>query len=106
MSAEAESEIDEAFSYITNTLGSPLAAQSFKDTARKTFLALTVNPCAYAVDIELSELANKTIRRINIKNYQAFYLVDEIEKKVKIVALLHVRQNKTRCFENFYLDKQ
>ena len=105
LSAETGSEINETFSYIANTLGSPLAAQSFKDTARKTFSALSINPCAYPVDIELSELANTTIRRISIKNYQAFYLVNESEKKVRIVTLLHMRQSKTQFLEDFYLDK-
>ena len=84
----ANSDIDEIYQYIFDTLNAPLAAEKLIiDIEKKTkFLADMPYSCP-SVDDEL--LKSKGYRKLVVKNYIALYVVSDNEKIVTIMRVIY-----------------
>ena len=78
--------------YIKNKLHEPNIARNYAKQIKKELKTLEYNPQKFAViDMEIKKIPN--IRKLIIKNFIAFYIVDEKEKIVNIDRILYGASN-------------
>ncbi len=84
----AERDLNRAVDHIAFSLKNPQAADSMIDEAETTLSSLSHMPMRFAlVDDKL--LAALGIRFIQIKNYLAFYVIDQESNTVHILRFLY-----------------
>lgn len=84
----AEDDLDEIFRYVDEQLVAPQAADNLLDELERQIMRLCDFPyCGSAAESKM--LADKGYRKLVVKNYVAFYLVDELEKQVVIMRVLY-----------------
>jgi addiction module RelE/StbE family toxin len=88
----AERDLTDICKYIAEKLHSPGAALAFLDDVEKRVSALDDMPYKYAL-VSDKRLAIMGIRKIPVKNYLVFYLVDEEKQSVAVVRVLYGRRN-------------
>lgn len=86
--AIAEVDLDEIFQYIAVHLSAPDAAISLLDEMEEQINRLCDFPYAGSA-ISDAMLAVRGYRKLIVKNYIIFYLVDEDEKQVVIMRVLY-----------------
>ena len=97
----AINDLIEVSNYIEFTLFNPKAAADLLDEAQSAFQALETNPERHAI-IDDPFLSAHGFRLLIIKNYLAFYLIDDNSKSVHIVRFLYSRQNWTEILNEGY----
>lgn len=79
-------------SYISGKLFAELSADNLLERVESSIMRLKDFP--YSGSIVLDEpLKIRGYRKLIVDNYMAFYLVDEMEKQVKIMRILYGAQN-------------
>ena len=89
---KVEQDIIEAADYIEFTLLNPTAANSLLDAAEEEIGNLSFMPEKHQI-IDDPVLKEWKIRMIPVKNYLAFYVIDESSHTVHIVRFLYGRRN-------------
>lgn len=89
--AEAEKDLVEILTYITETLKEPHAAIRIFNSIREQILSLDHMPNRHAVIAE-EPYAALGVRIIPVENYLAFYYVDEQSKAVHVFRILYNRR--------------
>jgi len=87
----ATQDLNDAFSYISEVLKNPVAAENLVlETERKT-KAIQEFPysCSLVSDKYLRQLE---IRFLLVNNYVGFFQIDELRKEISIVRLLYGRR--------------
>ncbi len=88
----SERDLTNTFYYIDYVLKNPLAADALLDEFEDKVNALALYPQKFPiVDDEI--LADWKIRYTVVKNYLAFYIVDEAALTVEIVRFLYGKSN-------------
>ncbi len=92
ITTKASEDLDEIYAYIASEINNETAALNLLDDIEKSILGLKKFPfsCSYVEDINLKR---KGYRKLIVKNYIAFYIVKEKDKKVIIMRVLYGRQN-------------
>jgi len=92
LTAPAETDLSEIIDYILKELEAPLAAENMMDAAEEVFRKLEFSPQSYSKvpDDRLSAIG---YRWIGIKNYMAFFRIDESQKLVIVDRILYGRRN-------------
>lgn len=90
----AEKDITEQTDYIAFDLKSPEAARNMVRGFRKTITTLSTFPQRYELDGD-EELSRYGIRRVYYKKYKIYFLIDEREKIVYILRVLHMQVDST-----------
>ena len=88
----AETDLDEIADYISERLGAPIAARNMLLAIRKTAHTLSFSPQGHP-KVRDDRLAAKGYRWIGIKNYIAFYTIDEQKKTVNVERILYGRRD-------------
>ena len=88
----AEADIDETLSYITNRLGNPDAATDFADELEEKLGKLCKSPKTGKL-VENEFLVRRDVRRILVKNYIAYYLVDDAGMKIIVLRVVYSRRD-------------
>lgn len=88
----AQRDVMKAVSYIDTVLKNPIAADTLIDEFEKNIQALTSFPERYSLAKD-PLLASWGIRFLVIKNYLAFYIVDQQAKTVHVVRFLYGKSN-------------
>ncbi len=92
VTAAAEKDLANAFYYIDYVLKNPLAADALLNEFEDKVNALALYPQKFpVVDDEI--LADWKIGYTVVKNYLAFYIVDESASAVKIIRFLYGKSN-------------
>ncbi|GHU51708.1 hypothetical protein FACS1894127_7980 [Clostridia bacterium] len=91
----AKNDLMEIDDYISVELNAPVAAEHFLDSVKKTFELVAFSPKSYP-KVRDDRLAACGYRWISIKNYIAFYVVNDEEKAVNIERVLYGRRDWTR----------
>ncbi len=88
----AETDLNEIYEYIATDLKAPIAAMSFTHSLEETFnlLAFLPNTHPKVRDYRLSAMG---YRWLGIKNYMAFYTIDEQIKTVTVERILYGRRD-------------
>ena len=90
--SEAKEDLREIFRYITEVLYEPAIAERICDAIETAILSLMQFPLRHSVIIE-EPFALREIRRMHVKNYTIFYVVENAEKKVHVLRVLYSRRN-------------
>jgi len=88
----AENDLRDIARYISSQLNAPMSALNTVRTIRKAVSKLETNAPIYPF-IRDDRLAALGYRLLVIKNYIAFYIVNEKEKKVDVDRILYSRRD-------------
>ena len=89
---KAETDIQDAADYIEFVLLNPESADQLLDEADEEINSLFFMPAKHQL-VEDPVLASWGIQMIPVKNYLAFYIIDEPETVVHIVRFLYEKRN-------------
>ena len=92
ITSRAQEDIDRAADYIEFALKNSQAADSLLDAAEMEIASLSSMPERYAL-VHDDVLASWGIRCTRIKNYLAFYTVDEAHQTVYVIRFLYGKSN-------------
>ena len=92
ITAAADADLNKAADYIDHILLNPQAADDLLEEAERQINDLSTFPEKYSL-VEDPVLNAWGIRLTLVKDYLAFYVISEDEKRVCIVRFLHSRQN-------------
>ena len=92
LTESAEADVDEAFDYIANELVNPDAASAFADELEKKLEEICKTPKT-GRPVHNPYLKRDDIRRILVKNYIAYYLIDEEAAKIVVLRVVYNRRD-------------
>ena len=92
LSIKAKEDIKSIVLYIKNNLNEPSIANKYAKTIKEEIKTLEYSPKKFAI-IDEDSIKDLNIRKINIKNYLAFYRVNEKEKVVNVERILYGASN-------------
>lgn len=92
ISEPAENDLRDIIRYISSQLSAPMTAMNMMETIEEALLGLSEMPqkCSAVRD---DRLASMGYRKLLIKNYVAFFTVDEASKVVNIERILYARRD-------------
>ena len=88
----AETDVDEAFDYITNELVNPEAAAALADELEQKLEEVCRAPKTGRL-VQNPYLKRPDIRRVLVKNYIAYYLIDEDELTIIILRFVYNKRD-------------
>lgn len=88
----AENDIGAAADYIAHVLMNPQAADGLLDAVENSISALVENLQRHSI-VSDPVLKAWEIRCLQIKNYLAFYVVDDAEAQVRVVRFLYMKRD-------------
>ncbi len=88
----AQNDMVDIVKYISNELQSPLVAEKFAVEMIEKIESLSLFPYSNSVYFPVRKL-KKEYRRLQIKNFIAFYYVDEQSKVVTVARVLYNKRN-------------
>ncbi len=92
LTTQAIGQIEETVQYISKTLLEPGTARKWADTLQREIGKLDVMPSRYPLTQEEPWRTNG-IRKMPVKNFLVYYLVDEEKKTVWIIAVVYGRRD-------------
>ena len=88
MSKLSEQDLESAGDYIAYKLLNPTTAVNTMQGIRKTINTLQLFPECHELDEDV-ELAGLSVRKIYYKRYKIFYIIDQYNKIINIIRILH-----------------
>ena len=98
LTESAEADIDEAFDYIANELANPDAASAFADELEEKLEEICKTPKA-GRPVHNPYLRRDDVRRILVKNYIAYYLIDEDTRKIVVLRVIYSRRDQDKILK-------
>jgi len=92
LTTQAENDLNEIVKYISEELHAPIAAERFTDAVENAVDNFAFSPRGYP-KVRNDRLAAKGYRWVGIKNYMAFYTIDEQAKAVWVERILYGRRD-------------
>lgn len=92
LTAQAIGQIEETVQYISKILLTPETARKWIDTLQCEIEKLDFMPSRYPLTEE-EPWRMKGIRKMPVKNFLVYYLVDEENKAVWVTAVIYVRRD-------------
>ena len=94
----AETDVDEAFEYIANEMVNPEAASAFAEALEATIAEIYKTPNT-GRPVHNPYLKRDDIRRVLVKNYIAYYLIDEEEAKIVVLRVVYNRRDQDKILK-------
>jgi len=88
----AEADVDESFDYIANALVNPDAASAFANELEEKLEEICKAPKT-GRSVYNPYLKRDDIQRVLVKNYIAYYLVDEEEEQIVVLRVVYSRRD-------------
>ena len=103
---EAQKDIRNIVLYIARDLTAPQAALNLNKEFQNAIASLSEMPKRIKT-VNKQPWKNAGIRRFRVKNYYIYFLVDDIEKAVKINAVIYVGRDQAKLLPDiqYYLDE-
>ena len=98
LTESAEADIDEAFDYIANDLVNPDAASAFADEPEEKLEEVCKTPKA-GRPVHNAYLKRDDIRRVLVKNYIAYYLIDEKKENIVVLRVVYNRRDQDKVLK-------
>lgn len=98
LTENAEADIDEAFDYIANELVNPDAASAFADELEEKLEEICKTPKA-GRPVHNPYLKRDDIRRVLVKNYITYYLIDEKKENIVVLRVVYSRRNQDKVLK-------
>ncbi|MCL2808379.1 MAG: type II toxin-antitoxin system RelE/ParE family toxin [Coriobacteriia bacterium] len=92
LSRLAEQDVNEIIRYISVDLAVPDTAMVMLETIEESLKSLSTMPEIHPL-VQDDVLASAGYRKLIIKNYIAFYLVDNMKKEVDVIRVLYSRRD-------------
>lgn len=90
--SEAQRDIRETVLYIARELASPMAALRLEEALEAEIVSLSCMPKRVRT-IDEQPWGKAGVRRTRVKNYYIYFLVDDGEKAVKVLAVIYSRRD-------------
>ena len=98
LTESAEADIDEAFDYIANELANPDAASAFADELEEKLEEICKTPKA-GRPVHNLYLKRDDVRRVLVKNYIAYYLLDEEKENIVVLRVIYNRRDQDKVLK-------
>ena len=95
----AEADIEAAFDYIASELSNPEAASSFADELVEKLEELCRTPKS-SRPVQNPYLKRDGIRRVLVKNYIAYYLIDDAGMKIVVLRVVYNRRDQDKIMKS------
>ena len=92
---EAQQDIREIVLYIARELAAPQAALDLEDEFAKEILSLANMPERVRI-VDEEPWREGEVRKIRVKNYYIYFVIDEEEAAVKILAVIYVGRDQEK----------
>ena len=92
VSNPAEEDIRDIIRYISSQLSAPITAMKMLGTIEEALAKLAVMPDSYPL-VRDDRLASMGYRRLEVKNYTAFFTINEKDKTVDVERILYARRD-------------
>ena len=92
VSEPAEEDLCDIVRYISSQLVAPITAMQMMETIESALSKLSNMPKGYPV-VRDERLASMGYRRLDIKNYVAFFTINEKKKVVDVERILYARRD-------------
>ena len=99
LTESAEADIDEAFDYIAGDLVNPDAASAFADELEEKLEEICKTPKA-GRPVHNPYLKRDDIRRVLVKNYIAYYLINEEAAKIVVLRVVYNRRDQDKLLKS------
>ena len=99
LTESAEADIDEAFDYIAGELVNPDAASAFADELEEKLEEICKTPKA-GRPVHNPYLKRDDIRRVLVKNYIAYYLINEEAAKIVVLRVVYNRRDQDKLLKS------
>ena len=96
----AESDINATYEYIAETLGNPDAASDLADELEIQIDKICKRPKTGRL-VENEFLRRNDVRRFLVKNYIAYYLIDDENEKIVILRFIYSRRDQDKIVREF-----
>ena len=94
----AEADIEAAFDYIATELSNPEAASSFADELIEKLEELCRTPKS-GRPVQNPYLKRDGVRRVLVKNYIAYYLIDRKAEKIVVLRIVYNGRNQDKLLD-------
>ena len=98
LTESAEADVDEAFDYIANELVNPDAASAFADELEEKPEEICKTPKA-GRPVHNPYLKRDDVRRVLVKNYIAYYLIDEEKENIVVLRVIYNRRDQDKVLK-------
>ena len=98
LTESAEADVDEAFDYIANELVNPDAASAFADELEEKLEEICKAPKT-GRPVHNPYLKRDDVRRVLVKNYIAYYLIDEEEENIVVLRVVYSRRGQDKVLK-------
>lgn len=102
---EAQKDIRDIVVYIARDLMAPQAALALQDDLEERIRSLGVQPKRFK-SVDEQPWKDAGIRKTRVKNYYIYYLIDDKDKAVKIIAVIYTGRDQTRQMSERQMDKK
>ncbi len=102
LTPQAIEQIQEAVFYISHTLFALETAKSWVNFLEKEIASLNTMPLRYPLTEE-EPWHTLGIRKMLVKNFLVYYLVDENQRQVFVIALIYGRRDQMSALSNMPL---
>ena len=102
---EAQKDIREIVLYIARDLAAPQAALNLQDEFQKEINSLARMPKRIKT-VDEQPWKDAGIRKIRVKNYYIYFLVDDAEMAVKVNAVIYVGRDQTKQMADRKMEEQ
>lgn len=96
----AEFDIDVTYEYIAQALGNPDAASALADELEIQIDKICKRPETGKL-VENKFLSKNAVRRFLVKNYIAYYLIDDVNRKIVILRFVYSGRNQDKIVKEF-----
>ncbi len=98
LTESAEADVDEAFDYIANELVNPDAASAFADELEEKLEEICKTTKA-GRPVHNPYLKRDDVRRVLVKNYIAYYLIDEEKENIVVLRVIYNRRDQDKVLK-------
>ena len=95
----AEADVDEAFDYIANELYNPDAASAFANELDEKLEEICKTPKTGRL-VHNPYLKQHDVRRVLVKNYIAYYLIDEDAEKIVVLRVVYNKRDQDKILKS------
>ena len=103
LTVQAIGQIEEAVQYISKILLEPEIARKWADTLQSEIKKMDSMPSRYPLTEE-EPWHTKEIRRMPVKNFLVYYLVDDEKKAVWVTAVIYGRRDQISALRDIPLN--
>lgn len=102
---EAQEDIRNIILYIARELAAPQAALNLQDEFQKEITSLSRKPKRIKT-VDEQPWKDAGIRKIRVKKYYIYFLVDDVEMTVKVNAVIYVGRDQSKQMTDRNMEEQ